>query len=95
MLEPFVLGAVLVLAQPAPACPAYLPLPEALAAPAPRTPAAGMPSFPVPVHRSPDRADAPQASATLWLEVIDDDMPSFPIPVPRPGKAETGDTAGL
>jgi hypothetical protein len=89
MLEGLILGVALAALPPAPLCPAYLPLPDAPAVaetspPAP--PAEDLPSFPIPLTR----LRAPKhASATLWLEVIDDDLPSFPIAVPHQGPEET------
>jgi hypothetical protein len=89
MLEGLILGAALALLPPAPWCPAYLPLPDAPATaetrpPAP--PADDVPSFPIPITRSPATG---HASATLQLDVSDDGLPSFPIAVPHAGPEQT------
>jgi hypothetical protein len=89
MLEPFLLGAVLTVAQPVIAFPTYRPLARAAAAAAP---VAGSPSFLIPVPQSAGGAESSGTSATFWLEVIDDDMPSFPIPVARPAPPEPDET---
>jgi hypothetical protein len=87
MLERFLLASLLAVVPPAPAYPAYLPLPEAASTAESRPPAAPaeeMPSFPIPMPRAPGAAAEPHASTTLWVEGIEDDLPSFPIPLPRP-----------